>query len=111
MSSWGILITAVTLFVGCLFTWIVSKHYYRRTTHDAEKLQRRPLKPSELLKLFQECLDDGDAGIHELLGMVACPECGASSTSFEEEVLGGDDYVTIVSVTCPKCGWSQTAEA
>ncbi len=68
------LITLATLIVGCLFTWLISRHYYRRTTRDAEGLQKRPLKPSELLRLFQECLDDGDARIHTLLEMIACPE-------------------------------------
>lgn len=98
------------MILGGFITWIVSRHFYKRAADHAEKLQKRPLKPSELLKLFQECLDDGDARIHELLGLVACPECGASSKSFEEDVLGGNDYVTVVSVTCPSCGWCRTVE-
>lgn len=114
----GCVVTFLTLVAGCVFTWLVSRHYYCRSSKQlpnwadefAGRLPAYPPKPSHLLKLFQEYLESRDAKIHDLLGIVACPECGTSAALFKEEFLGGDERVCVVSVNCPSCEWSRVVE-
>ena len=106
------------LIIGAFFSWVITSHYHQRSSCEtpewAENLIRKlpKEKPSkrELIKLFQESLDDGDAMVHEVTGHVACPECSESSSNFKEDVHMVDDHVSILEVECPKCGWKTYGE-
>lgn len=102
---------------GMLVTILVTHVYHKRaaiqTPEWAERLiAELPSDPptlSELLRLFQRSLDAGDVYIHPVLQKVACPDCGASASEFEEKVFG-DDKFTVLNVSCPSCGWSESAD-
>jgi len=115
------IITMVELIIGAILggiiSWAVTHFYYKKASTDipdwakqiVEKLPQSKPTESELLELFQEALDTGDVVPDPILGYVACPNCKAPASDFEEKGFG-DEYHTIVVKTCPHCGWSETAE-
>jgi hypothetical protein len=74
-----------------------------------EKLPQSKPTEAELLKLFQEALNTGDVVPDPIFGYVACPNCKAPASDFQEDGFG-DEHHTIVVKTCPHCGWSEQAE-
>ncbi len=109
--------TAIGLLLGALASWLITFCYYRKSSNEVPEWFKPilkklpPEKPSrnQLLKLFQDALNEGEVSLHPLLGHVACPDCKAPLEDLEEKVFG-DDNVTLVSVKCPHCGWEQTEE-
>ena len=111
------MIETIYFIAGCVISWLVAYLYYYRTSTRAPKwaegliqnLPANPPKPSELLRLFQEHLNSGEVEFNYPLGRVACPECGAPASDFDEKIFG-DDAHTIVVYTCRSCGWTDDAE-
>lgn len=105
----------ITLIVGSIVSWLIARRYYYKSSIKSpewarELFQNLPTsQPSlrELLLLFQKHLDLGDVEFNQVLGRVACPECGGSAKDFDAKVFG-DDIYTVVSFTCPNCGWSDS---
>jgi hypothetical protein len=121
-DSWlavGRLVTFLTLRVGCVFLWPVSRHCYCRlgkqlpnwADDSAGKLPAYPPKPSHLLKRSQEYLKSGGAESHSLAAVIACLKCGTSPALFTEEYREGGEDVCVVSVECPNCQWPQVVDA
>ena len=108
----------IPLLIGAFLSFIITSHYHQRSSCETPKwaenfIKKLPKeKPSkrELIKLFQEYLDDGEAVIHEVTGHVACPECGEPASSFEDKVHTVNDYVSVAEVRCPQCGWKTYGE-
>jgi hypothetical protein len=101
------------LLAGSLVTLIVTHIYYRKSSTSVpewakpvlENLPASPPTPDELLRLFQEALDSGEATPDPVLGHVACPDCGTPSTQFRH-TTHTDDRLTVVVAECPTCGWT-----
>ncbi len=106
------------LLIGAWLSWVITSHYHQRSSYETPKWAENFIKnlpkekPSkkELIKLFQEYLDDGDAVVHEVTGHVACPDCGETSINFEEKIHIVNDHVSVLEVECPKCGWKTYEE-
>ncbi len=102
-----------------MLAWILAHAYYKKSSKNipdwakplVEKLPKSRPTDSELLKIFEEALDTGSIVQDPVFGHVACPNCYAPASDFEEK--GHTDLYserTYVFVTCPHCGWSDGGE-
>lgn len=102
---------------GGVISWIISSQYYKKSNTFApdwaipliDKLPRIALSEKELLRLFQEEIENGTITPHPVFMHVACPNCHAPIDELIEKI-SGDDYHTILDLSCPHCGWSDWAE-
>jgi len=102
--------------IGGALSWCIAYIYHHKASTEipdwAKPIVERlpPSRPpeAELLKLFQQALNTGEVVPDPLLGHVACPECKAPGSDFQEESFG-DEYLTLIVKSCPHCGWSEDA--
>lgn len=111
----------IELLVGAILgggiSWFVTHIYYRKSSTVVpewakpiiERLPEEPPTKERLLELFQDALDKGEIVPHPEFGYVACPECNAPSTDFEEEFWEAEGRSALY-VKCPHCGWSYHSE-
>lgn len=118
------MVIIISLIAGVLITWIFSHIYYTKSSKEIpdwankipewakpfiERLPPHQLSSEELLKLFQESLNEGSITQDPIFRIVACPNCNAPLKDLDENMYG-DENVTTVSKTCPQCGWSENRE-
>lgn len=113
-----ILLNLLSISFGGIIGWSIAHYYYKKASSETPEWAKdfftnlpkeKPTK-LELIKLFQEYLNNGEAIVHELTGDVACPQCGEPAENFEENYFTIDDHRGIVTVKCPECNWSTVAE-
>jgi len=66
------------------------------------------LSENELLKLFQDKINNGNIVPHPVFGFVSCPDCNNPIDDLTEDLVGDFDH-NILILSCPNCGWTDSA--
>ena len=111
------IITIIGILLSGVVSWFISRGYYKKSNAIApewaqpfiDKLPSIVPTDEELLRLFQNEINEGTITPHSVFQHVACPNCNAPLDDLKEKIMG-DDYHTILKIECPHCGWSDWSE-